>query len=156
MAVLIPVSAKKTRLLRSTFTAALICFLVLLPSTTNAQRTAIGIGSKLKQAFGTRTVSVPRSENKPTTLQGEQEYDNNESDRALSEKPGIVVSMLAFLSGYIYLFLQRQKIVKIEQAIAGGEFQILAYLLCCIDETRGKNRVAFIALYQKKVELPSI
>jgi len=99
--------------------AALICFLVLLPSTTNAQRAAIGIGSKLKQAFGTRSVSVSRSENKPKTLQGEQEYDNNESDRAMPEKPGIVVSMLAFLSGYIYLFLQRQKIDKIEQAIAG-------------------------------------
>jgi len=49
--------------------ASLICFLVLLPSTTNAQRAAIGIGSKLKQAFGTRSVSVSRLENKPKTLQ---------------------------------------------------------------------------------------
>ena len=136
-----PLSVNKAISLTHVFMITLACFVVFFPSETSAQRAAVGIGSKLKQTFGYRTSSASLPGNVQTTSQGEQE---NSSDGMLlatlwmtaTEKPGVAAAMLSFLCGYIYLFLhQRQKIDKIEQAIAGGEFRILSYLLYCREET---------------------
>ena len=129
-----PLHAKKARSLRNAFVIALVCFVVFFPSESTAQRAALGIGAKLKGRFGMSTVSGSRLKNTEATLQGEQEYDNNDKDgmllvSLLTEKSGIAVAILAFLCGYIYLFHQQSKIRKIEQAIAGGEFRILDYPL---------------------------
>jgi hypothetical protein len=132
---------------------ALVCFVVFFPSETSAQRAAVGIGSKLKQTFGYRTSSASLPGNVQTTSQGEQEYDRDGMLLATTwmiatEKPGIAVAMLSFLCGYIYLFLhQRRKIDKIEQAIAGGEFRILAYLLYYREETNGEKQSVFFVLF---------
>lgn len=128
MVVGFPVSAKKALSLTNGFIIALICFMVFFPPETSAQRAAVGIGSKLKQVFGT---SQPG--NRQKTSQGEQEYDNNDSDDMLlatllviaTEKSGTMAVMVALFCGYIYLFLQRHRIDKIEQAIAGEEKSIV-------------------------------
>jgi len=134
MVVGFPVSVKKAISLTNGFMIALLCFMVLFPSETTAQSAAVGIGSKLKQTFGTRTDSTSQPGMRQKTLLGEQEDDNNDSNGMLftallaiaTAKPGIATAMLAFLCGYIYLFLhQRQKIDKIEQAIAGEETSIV-------------------------------
>ena len=133
MVVRFPVHVKKAKSLRNVFVIALVYFVVFFPTKSSAQRAAVGIGSKLKGRFGMSIARVSRSGNAETTSQGEQEYDNDDRDGTLLvplsmvavEKPGIVGAMLAFICGYIYLFLQQSKIHKIEQAIAGGEFRIL-------------------------------
>ena len=104
-----------------------------------AQRAAVGIGTRLKQTFGgSRMSSDHNLGNGRKTLQGEQEYDNScngvKHSTALrviaTEKSGLFVAMFALFMGYSYIFLlQREKIDKIEQAIACGECCILACLL---------------------------
>ena len=115
--------------------------MLMSPHETSAQRVAVGIGTKLKQTLGFGgTVSGSQLGMELKTLQGEQESNDNDSDEILltalwviaTEKSGLSVAMMTLLGGYIYLFLlQRQKIDKIEQAIAGGEFRILAWPLYC-------------------------
>lgn len=151
-----PVSVKKAISITNAFVLALVCCAVLFPSELSAQRAAVGIGSKLKNRFGGHSVKAPPSgKNTQKTVQGEQEYDNNGTDQMplllalhtiATEKLGITAAMVSFLCGYIYLFLhQRRKVDKIEQAIAGGEFRILAYHN--VAERKQKMRQQNTALY---------
>ena len=118
-------------LLWKLFVLALICCVTFFPYESNAQRAALGIGSKLKGRFGRSTTRPPRK------AQGEHENENNGSESTLlkslwaiaTKKLGIVGTMLAILCGYIFVFLQQSKIQNMEKAIAGGEFRILSYLL---------------------------
>ena len=112
----------------------LVCFLVLLTLETNAQRAAIGIGSKLKQAFGSKTFGASRHGNNRNTSQGE-EYDTNNANALFlsalrttaKERQGIAATVLAMICGYIFFLInQISKIYEIEQAMTSGEFQVLA------------------------------
>ena len=131
-----PSRVKSTSLMNA-FLVALVCFVVFFPTKSSAQRAAVGIGSKLKGRFGMDSGRASRSGKLDGISEGEQENDNNDRDGMLlialwtimMEKTGIAVGVLAFLCGYIYLFLQQSKIDEIEQALAAGEFCILAYLL---------------------------
>ena len=141
MVVGFPVSMKKAESLRNSLVVALICFMVMSPHETSAQRAAVGIGTKLKQTFGVGgTASRSQLGKEMNNLQGEQESNDNDSDDILltalwvvaTEKSGLSVVMITLLGGYVYLFLlQRKKINNMEQAIAGGEFWILACQLFC-------------------------
>ncbi len=132
-----PARAKKSTSLRSVFLVALVCFVVFFPTKSSAQRAAVGIGSKLKGRFGMGSGRASRSGKLDAISEGEQENDNSDRHGMLlialwtimTEKTGIALGVLAFLCGYIYLFLQQSKIDEIEQALAAGEFRILAYLL---------------------------
>ena len=131
------VGSRKSTSIRNAFLVALVCFVVFFPSESSAQRAAVGIGSKLKGRFGMGSGRASRSGNVETALEGEQENHNNDRDGILlsalwtiaMEKTGISIAMLAFVCGYMYLFLQQSRIDEIEQALAAGEFHILAYLL---------------------------
>ena len=129
-----PVRSKRVISLWNILTLALVSFVVFFPYESNAQRAALGIGSKLKGRFGRSTTRPPRSRK---ATQGEQENDNHDYKPTLvtslwtiaTEKKGIVGTMIAILCGYIYLILQQSKIQELEKAIAGGEFRILSYRL---------------------------
>ena len=112
----------------------LVCFLVLLTLETNAQRAAIGIGSKLKQAFGSKTFGTSRQRNNRNTSQGE-EYDTNNGNALFlsalrttaKKRQGIAATVLVMICGYIFFLInQISKIYEIEQAMTSGEFQVLA------------------------------
>ena len=154
---------KTTISLTTGLVIALVCCMVIFPSETTAQRAAIGIGTKLKQTVfgsgGTTSDGASPSRMKQKNLQGEGNYDNDDYDYGgdssngvllstlwviVTERSGIALAMLAALCGYVYLFFhQRQKIDKIEQAIAGGECRVLACLPTSIvlrDETKPNER----------------
>ncbi len=156
---------KKSMSLRNAFLVALICFVVFFPTESSAQRAAVGIGSKLKGRFGlgsrTRTSRSGKTE---TTSEGEQEYDNNNKNtmllvalsKLIAEKLGIATAGLAFLCGYIYLFLQEAKINEIEQALAAGEFRILTYLLAASRyQTQRITRIFVFLIFSSLLMTPN-
>jgi hypothetical protein len=121
---------------------ALMCCMVIFPSETVAQRAAVGMGSKLKKGlFGGNSFGIKQN----SAQEGEDNDEDGDNGMMLqvlmivTEKPGITLTMLVGLVGYVYLYLfQQKKINNIEQTLAsgggnGGEWPadfLLAYLSC--------------------------
>ena len=107
---------------------AFMCCMVIFPSETVAQRAAVGMGSKLKKSvFGGN--SFGKKQNSNSAQEGE-DNDGEDGDNGMilttlmmivTEKPGITLTMLVALVGYVYLVLfQQKKIKNIEQTLASG------------------------------------
>lgn len=112
-----------------------MCCMTIFPYGTDAQRIAIGLGSKLKRGLfgggdtnsgGSSLLIKPNNNNK----QGEDNEDIGDTNNGMiletlkmivTEKPGVALTMLVALVGYIYLFLfQGRKINNIEQTLTSG------------------------------------
>jgi ABC-type multidrug transport system ATPase subunit/ABC-type multidrug transport system permease subunit len=118
----------------TTMAMTFICCTALFSSETCAQRAAVGIGSKLKRTFlGDGAVRSDAGSVKLHTtniLEGEGNDVGGDDSHGLweiaKERIGIVVTLLAILSGSMYLFLiQHSKINEIDQTIFGVEDDIM-------------------------------
>lgn len=114
-----------------------MCCMTFFQYETDAQRMAIGLGSKLKRGLfeksGGDTNSGGSSLSIKPNKNNKQGEDNEDSDNInngmilvtlkmiVMKKPGIALTMLIALVGYIYLFLfQGKKIKYIERTLASG------------------------------------
>ena len=114
--------------------------MVIFPSETVAQRAAVGMGSRLKKGlFGGSSFGIKKNSN--SAQEGEDNDEDGDNGMILQvlmiimEKPGITLTMLVALVGYVYLYLfQQKKINSIEQTLAsgggnGGEWSAADFLL---------------------------